>query len=122
MERLTRLATAGGSPNGFHETKTRIQPVSRILPKPPKKYRKIVLNQCVLAGDGAFLPYSRCLLSACSVERPAVDEVVSRFSTSKGAMVCHSRSVKAVTRIVVSSCQPSRVMREYLTFCRNVPC
>jgi hypothetical protein len=58
------LATAGGSPNGFQEMKTRMQPMRRMLPKPPKKYKKMVLNQCVLAGDGTFLPYWLCLLLA----------------------------------------------------------
>jgi hypothetical protein len=33
-----KLATAGaGSPRGFHDTKTSIAPVSRILPNPLKK-------------------------------------------------------------------------------------
>jgi hypothetical protein len=32
-----KLAIAGGSPNGFHDTKTRIDPTRRIDPKPLKK-------------------------------------------------------------------------------------
>lgn len=32
-----RLATAGGPPKGFHDTKTSIEPTSRIDPKPLKK-------------------------------------------------------------------------------------
>lgn len=37
-----RLAWAGGSPSGFHDTKTRIEPMSKTEPKPLKKYEKIV--------------------------------------------------------------------------------
>jgi hypothetical protein len=36
-----RLACEGGSPSGFHDTKTRMQPTSRMEPKPLKKYPNI---------------------------------------------------------------------------------
>jgi hypothetical protein len=36
-----KFATAGGSPRGFQDTKTRIEPTKRIDPKPLKKYPKI---------------------------------------------------------------------------------
>lgn len=93
---LTKLATAGGSPRGFQERKTRIQPTRRILPKPPKKYREIVLIQWVLGGEGEFLPYSCCLLLDCSADKPSRVDVVSLFSTSETEMVCHSRSISAI--------------------------
>jgi hypothetical protein len=37
-----RLASAGGSPRGFHAMNTRIPPPRRIVPKPPKRYPIIV--------------------------------------------------------------------------------
>jgi len=37
-----RFATDGGSPSGFHDTKTRIAPTRRIDPKPLKQYPNIV--------------------------------------------------------------------------------
>jgi hypothetical protein len=37
-----KFAIAGGSPRGFHEIQTRIDPMSRMDPKPLKKYPKIV--------------------------------------------------------------------------------
>jgi hypothetical protein len=36
-----KFATAGGSPRGFHDTKTSIEPIKRIEPKPLKKYPNI---------------------------------------------------------------------------------
>lgn len=37
VDELTRFATAGGSPRGLQETKTRMEPARRIPPKPLKK-------------------------------------------------------------------------------------
>jgi hypothetical protein len=36
-----KFAWAGGSPRGFHDIKTRIDPTSKIDPKPLKKYPNI---------------------------------------------------------------------------------
>ena len=73
-----RFACAGGSPSGFHETKTRIEPTSKIEPNPLKKYPNTVWKKCVGGGDGMFFPYSVSRLFACSEERPWLGETDSR--------------------------------------------
>ncbi len=94
---LTRLAIAGfGSPSGFHDTKTRMLPTSKIPPKPLKRYPSISKNRLDFGGEGAFRPYSACRLWTCSLERPVCAEVVSREGTSAAAIVCHSRSLRSV--------------------------
>lgn len=51
-----RLAWAGGSPRGFHDMKTRIEPMRRTEPKPLKKYEKMVVKRWVDGGLGLFGP------------------------------------------------------------------
>jgi hypothetical protein len=65
-----RFACEGGSPRGFHDTKTKIDPTSRIDPKPLKKYPSICCVRRVGGGDGMFLPYSVRRRFACSNDRP----------------------------------------------------
>jgi hypothetical protein len=39
-----KFACDGGSPSGFHDTKTRMDPTRRIDPKPLKQYPNIVMK------------------------------------------------------------------------------
>lgn len=47
-----KFAMAGGSPSGFHDIKTRIDPNKRIEPKPLKKYPNICLKRWVGGAEG----------------------------------------------------------------------
>ena len=85
-----RFATAGGSPSGFQETNTNIQPAKRIMPKPLKKYPKICLNQWCGAGERAYFPYSRSRVWIWSDERPCPMSTARRFSSEVVDRVCHS--------------------------------
>lgn len=90
-----RFAWEGGSPRGCQEMKTRIEPTSRMEPKPLKKYPKIFFIRCVSDGGGAFLPYSSLLRRTCSRERPSVREVERRRVSSCTEILCQSRSASS---------------------------
>jgi hypothetical protein len=101
-----RFAGAGlGSPSGFHDTKTRMLPMSRMGPKPWKKYPKIFRKRCVFGGDGAFFPYCVSLRFAWSADKPSVRDVPRRRTSSSTGRVCHSRSARSVT----AACQRVRI-------------
>lgn len=87
-----RLACVGGSPSGFQQTNTSIDPTKRTDPKPLKKYPIIVLKWCVGAGEGVFFPYSVIRRFTCSVLRPLLVSVERRRKSSSRETVCHSRS------------------------------
>ena len=73
-----RFEVAGGSPRGFQAMKTRIDPTSRMEPKPLKKYPNIVWKKCVGGRDGVFLPYCARRRLTCSEDRPWFGELDNR--------------------------------------------
>jgi hypothetical protein len=86
-----RFAGAGGSPRGFHETKTRTLPMSRIDPNPPKKYPNSFAASRDGGGDGTFRPNSAAFSLTPAAERPDCTDVFKRVHTSSAPIVCQSR-------------------------------
>lgn len=103
--RRTKLATAGfGSPRGFHEMKTRMEPMRRMGPKPLNMYPRYFWMVLDLGGEGALRPNSLYLLATCSLDMPWVMEEPRRRTASSGVMICHSNSDSSVPTGSALSC------------------
>jgi len=75
--------------------KTKIDPVNKREPKPPKKYPNILRPRWVGGGDGLFGPYLVVASFSAPAVRPSVGDVFRRSKRVSGVMVCQSSPARS---------------------------